>query len=55
VGYLLDDAVELLSAGKSHDEVRTQLAASDRWRTVRERLIAGSHDDLFLWLEELLC
>ena len=36
------------------ERVRTVIEASREWGTLRERLIEGEYDDLYLWIEELV-
>lgn len=36
------------------ERVRTVMEASKAWEMLREKLIEGGHDDLYLWLEELI-
>jgi len=46
--------VSVVSKEGRRERVRTAMEASKEWGMLRDKLIEGAHDDLYLWLEELI-
>lgn len=46
--------VAVVAKEDRQERVRVAMEASKDWKTLREKLIEGEYDDLYLWLEELI-